>query len=89
MPEIKEKGSEKVNIYALWLNKIPQKTLLYKQWGDSWHWQHDKTRQYELSSEFKPLSTHYPIQVIFLGLSISLLRLQLEFEKLGISFLLS
>lgn len=46
MPEIKEKGSEKVNIYALWLNKIPQKTLLYKQWGDSWHWQHDKTRQY-------------------------------------------
>ena len=45
MAEIKEKGSAKVNIYVLWLNKIPQKTFLYKQWGDSWHWQHDKTLQ--------------------------------------------
>ena len=37
VPEIKEKGNEKVNIYVLWLKKIQQKTLLYKQWGDSWH----------------------------------------------------
>ena len=45
VPEIKEKGSEKVNTYVLWLKKIHQKTLICKQWGDSWHWQHDKTLQ--------------------------------------------